>query len=230
MPTDNSLSGSTSVSFTATAVGSTRANLSVTHLLAAALFSRTAGQLEAEHAGEKFSDFWEDTQSNVIACIFTTVAGLEAFANELFVDGAEVFPDVRHEVMVKLWELYEQKATLEKYDFAALLRGSVAPNRGLSPRQDVAALIKLRNALIHFKPEWTHQQLEHAKASTALLNRAVRSPFFPQTEPLFPRSWASHGSARWAVASTVSFLVEFEEATALERSRIAPFVERLREL
>jgi hypothetical protein len=204
-------------------------NLSISHLLSAALFSRTAGAIESANAGRAFGDFWENIQANAIAAVLTSVAALEAYANELFVDHAEVFPQLRLDIMAKLWELYEQKPILEKYDFALLLRQGNAFDRGASPYQDIAALIRLRNALTHYKPEWSNEQVEHAKVSHALKNRAVASSFFPVTDSLFLRAWASHGTTRWAVRSVVSFVLDFEQRASL-KSRIAPFVERLNAL
>lgn len=157
------------------------------------------------------------------------MAALEAYANELFVDHTEVFPELRMDIMAKLWELYEQKPILEKYDFALLLRQGSPFDRGASPHQDISALIKLRNALTHYKPEWSNAQIEHAKVSNALKNRAVASSFFPVSESLFPRAWASHGTTRWAVRSVVSFLRDFEQRASLE-SRIARLGERMKTL
>lgn len=209
-----------------TATVSVRTNLSVSHLLSAALFSRTAGAIETANAARELGEFWEQIQAFAIAAVLTSVAALEAYANELFVDHLQVFPDIRPDVMAKLWELYEQKPILEKYDFALLLRKGSPFDRGASPHQDVAALLKLRNALTHYKPEWSNEQVEHAKVSKVLQNRAVTSPFFPRSESLFPRAWASHGTVCWAVHSSVSFLRDFEQRAVLE-SRVAPFVERL---
>jgi len=33
-----------------------------------------------------------------------------------------VFPEIKPEIMAKLWELYEQKPPLEKFEFALLLK------------------------------------------------------------------------------------------------------------
>jgi hypothetical protein len=115
MPGDTKLVGlSATVSASATITARTRTNLSVLHLLSAAYFSRKVGELETQHDGEAFGEFWEEILAFATATALTATAGLEAYANELFVDHAENFPELRHEVMSKLWELYEQKSTLEK--------------------------------------------------------------------------------------------------------------------
>ncbi len=46
-----------------------------------------------QNSGLSIGDFFEDIQANAIATVLTSVAALEAFANELFVDHGEVFPE-----------------------------------------------------------------------------------------------------------------------------------------
>ncbi|MEN8260512.1 MAG: hypothetical protein ABFS02_07985 [Pseudomonadota bacterium] len=199
--------GAASIQFS----GDARVNLSVPHLSSAASFSRCVGELEAEHSGKEFGEFWRDIFANSTAAVFASIAALESYANELFIDHERVFPEIRIEVMAKLWELYEQKPPLEKFEFALLLKKGRNFEHGASPYQDVAALVKLRNGLIHFKPEWFSEQEEHTKLSSLLQYRAVLGPFFPKTEPLFPRGWASHATVAWAVRSVFDFIVEFEQ-------------------
>jgi hypothetical protein len=213
---------------TATVFARTRSNFAVVHLLSAASFSRRVGDLEKEHRGETFGAFCEEILAYASATIFATVAGLEAYANELFVDHATTFPELRLEVMAKLWELYEQKSSLEKYEFALLLKGAPAFERGHAPYQDVFALIKLRNGLTHFKPEWSDERAEHAKISAILASRQiVSSEFYPAAEALFPRGWANHFCTAWAVRSVAAFIDAFERQTKLP-PKMKPFQERLR--
>jgi len=210
-------------------VGDTRVNLSVPHLLSAAFFSRRLGELESENAGKELGAFWDEIFAQGSAVVFAAVAALEAYANEIFIHHSQIFPELRDEVMAKLWELYEQKPPLEKYEFALLLKQSTQLDKGSSPYQDVAALIRLRNALTHFKPEWFSEQVEHARLSATLVHRAKLSPFFPATEPLFPRGWASHDTAVWAIKSVVSFILKFEENIRI-RPRMEQFKDRFNEL
>jgi hypothetical protein len=59
--------------------------------------------------------FWNDIFANATATVFASVAALESYANELFIDHEKVFPELKSEVVAKLWELYEQKPPLEKF-------------------------------------------------------------------------------------------------------------------
>jgi hypothetical protein len=119
--------------------------------------------------------------------------------------------------MTKLWELYELKPPLEKLEFALLLKQGQPFDRGARPYQDVAALIKLRNGLVHFKPEWFDQRKEHATLSTILAAKVESSPFL-LAEPLFPRAWAGSSCTIWAVRSVSELIVEFERRAGIERA------------
>jgi hypothetical protein len=208
------------------AIGRTRTNFGVLHLLSAASLSRELGESERNHRGEPFGNFWEgEILAKATAAVLMAVAGLEAYANELFVDHSTTFPELPVEVMAKLWELYEQKPPLEKYEFAVLLKSAPPLDRGLPLYQNVAALIKLRNGLTHYKPEWSDELVDHAKISSALSGRIVASEFFPG-EALFPRSWANHSCTKWAVQSVATFIDLFERQTKV-KPIMAQFQERL---
>ena len=206
------------------ATGDTRVNFSVPHLLSAASLCRRVQEVESAHAGEQFGEFWHDIFANASATAFAVIAAMESYANELFIDHKTVFPELRVEVMAKLWELFEQKPTLEKFEFAVLLKNGKALDRSASPYQDVDVIIRLRNSLTHFKPEWFSAQEEHAKLSARLRHRAALGRFFPPTEPLFPRGWACHETCVWMIRSVLAFLLDFEQ-----RARVTPKIEKFKD-
>ncbi len=163
-----------------------------------------------QNAGREFGPFWEDVLAHASASVLLTVAALESYVNELFADHETNFPGVRTEILIKLWDAYETKPLLDKVDLALLLRKAESMERGVLPSQDVSLLIRLRNALTHFKPEWFDEQEEHAKLSTQLAGRFGPSPFFPGSEPIFPRGWASHSCTVWAIESAITFIKQLE--------------------
>jgi hypothetical protein len=207
------------------ATGDTRVNMSVPHLLSAAIFCRRVRELEHANSGQPFGEFWHDIFANASGAVFAAIAAMESYANELFIDHKTVFPELRVEVMAKLWELFEQKPTLSKFEFAVLLKNGQTLDRSASPYQDVDAIIRLRNGLIHFKPEWFSAQEEHARLSRRLKHRVTPSPFFPASEPLFPRGWTSHATTVWVVRSVVEFLLDFER-----RASVLPRIEKFKHL
>src|SRR5262249_14598463 len=154
----------------------TRTNYAVPHLLSAAIFSRRLGEIEAEHSGQDFGPFWDEILAHASATVFLAVAGLESYANELFIDMNQNFPGVRQELLEKLWSDYERKSTLEKFDLALLLgEGASMRVAGVESFQSVDALVRLRNALMHFKPEW--EPAKHKQLSSELRNFFEPSEF-----------------------------------------------------
>jgi hypothetical protein len=119
---------------------------------------------------------------------------------------AQLFPDLE--------KVLERQEILEKFEFALLLGEKPSINKGAAPYQDVKIVIDLRNALVHFKPEWDTQADRHLKLSRKLQNKFHPSPFL-NDDLIFPRRWATHGCMRWAVQTCLDFAAEFERLSNL---------------
>ena len=91
---------------------------------------------------------------------------------------------------------------------ALALRSGKELSFSISVVQNVDALIKLRNAVVHFHPEWFDAQDKHDKLSRQLAYKFERSAFLAG-EPLFPRAWASGSFVVWALKTTVEFIEHF---------------------
>ena len=193
-----------------------RMGFAVQHLLAAARFSRHVGRIEQENANTPFGPFFEEIIGYSCACVFSSVAALEAYANEVFADRAQNFLRTHPTIADTLWDLSESEPVLNKFDVIAALLEVAKADRGSRPTQDVAAIIRLRNAITHFKPEWDDEEASHATLSDLLANRFDGTPFLNPNERMFPRRWMSHAGTRWAVESCLSFLTEFEARTTLK--------------
>jgi hypothetical protein len=139
-----------------------------------------------------------------------------------------VFPGYSTELLDKLWEKFEMKPILEKFEFALTLSGKPTLDRGAKAYQHAAAMIDLRNALTHFKPEWTNEAVAHAKLSKRLKGLFTLSPFLAD-DLIFPRRWATHGCTKWSVESVRSFSEEFEATASLpSKCGRAEWIERLK--
>jgi hypothetical protein len=93
--------------------------------------------------------------------IFATVAYLEADINEFFADAAEegATDGIANDPVVlarirAAWGLENRSPVLDKYDLTLALCDQPTFDKGAAPYQAVALLIRLRSALIHFKPDW----------------------------------------------------------------------------
>lgn len=185
-----------------------RAQLVWQHLYAAALFSRTVGAMEAAHKGKPLGSFFDEIYAHASPCIIMAVAGIEAYANQIFADRASIFGHFDQELLEGMWDKWAERqlSALEKFRFAYQLGGLPPLNAGAAPYQDVTALFELRNALTHFKPEWSNARNTHEKVEKKLATALSRSPFYPATEPLFPIAWATHQSTKWAVSSCIELI------------------------
>lgn len=182
----------------------------------AARFTRQACQVEQANAGKPFGSFFDELIHLATGAVTLSVASLEAFANELFADGTQRFPSLSKEILDAVWVLAEQRPFMEKYDLALTLYAVSPFDKGLLVYQNVDTLVHLRNALIHFKPEWVDAQAKHKRLSVRLQNKFALSPFLPAHEPPFPKGCMSHGCAEWAVTSVVDFLSDFQARLNME--------------
>lgn len=197
------------------ATGISRTNYALLYLYGAASCARRVHKIEKDNARLGFGPFFSELMHMVPSCVMLATGCLEAFANELFADGAPRFPGASSQLVDLVWELAEESPILKKYEVAARLAGVPSPVPGRNPYQNVAALIDLRNALVHFNPESTNEADEHRRLSARLANKFEGSPFLPG-EPLFPRAFVSHSCCDWAVKSVVAFLADFQAAMNLE--------------
>lgn len=210
---------------TAKATITTRTNLAMPHLMAAARFSREVGAIEVANAGAPFGPFWEDMRDYATASVLMSAASAECYANELYSDREKIFSAHDATVLSKFWETFEKKSTFEKLDFALTLRGRPALDRSSSLAKSMEKLITLRNALIHFKPEWSHELNRHKKVSQSLANEFVPANVTKDTF-IFPRGWVGHSCTVWAVTTVIDFIEDFERRADLvgrtERTKWGP--------
>lgn len=202
-----------------------RTNLSAQHLLAAGYFSRKVSEIEQANLNAEFGPFWEEILANSMATITFSVAALEAYINETFADREKLFQGVSGLAMSEIWELYEDKPVLDKFDFALKLKGALPYEKGTLVYQNVATLIKLRNALTHFHPEWDNEAVRHKRLSNQLTGKIEKTRFF-ENENLFPRGWANHTATSWAMKSVCAFAIDFETRSGLPK-RMTKFAERV---
>ena len=203
-----------------------RSNFSVPHLLAAAHFSRQVCSIEIGNQGKPLGPFYDDILAFSIANVMTAVASLESYINEVFFDYRKNFSSDKETLIKNIWKHFAERPTMEKFDLALMLRDRAVFDKATNPYQDVAILIKLRNSLVHFSPEWEDEQVAHERLSAQLSGKFQPSPFMQGSAPLFPKRWATSGCTKWAIASCLSYVQHFEELSGLEH-RFDNFLDRL---
>jgi len=195
----------------------TRTNLGLHHLLAAGTYAAQVATVECEHDGQPLGSFWHEIFQNSLGVVTLSVAALECYANELWFEQAPVRPTINETAAEKISELIDRESVLDKYSLALSIYKGNSLDFGCTQVQNVDALIKLRNAVVHFRPEWFGSEAKHNKLSKQLNGKFTPSQFF-QNEPLFPRAWATRSFASWAIRSSVSFIDYFY----LEANRTNP--------
>lgn len=207
--------------------GRVRTNLSVLHLIAAAQLSRRVGEIEDERLSVHGTSPYNEVFPFCSACVLESVASLEAYINEVLTDKEKHFSPPANALLERLGEYVERQQIMEKYGFALFISGKPEFHPGRKPAQSIASLIKLRNALVHFRPEWDDEQDEHAKLSKVLCGKFKLSPFFEKSVPAFPKAWATHGCTVWAVNSCLSYMREFEKRMGL-RAKFDKHIEQIK--
>jgi hypothetical protein len=213
---------------TMTATIKTRTNLAVHHLFAACRFSAKVKEIEAANSSQPFGGFWEEILQNSLGVATLTVAALESYANEMYFEGAVLKSGVNATAAAELAKVIDRESILKKYSIALAISANKKLNLGVPAIQNADALIQLRNAVVHFRPEWFGEPGTHEKLSNLLLHKFAPSPFLP-SEPVFPRAWASHSFTVWALRTTFNFIEHFHQEANLP-SVLVPFKKQLSEL
>lgn len=195
---------------TVTATAKTRVVLALHHLLAADRFANRISEVEREYAGQSFGAFWEEIFQNALGVATLSVASIECHVNDLFFEGSAISPYLNPVATDVVVEALDSGSILQKYRAILGIRMGKKLDMGTPQVQSADDLIKLRNALVHFRPEWFGEQREHDKLSKRLKGKFETSGFLPN-EPVFPRAWASHSFVVWALSSTIMFLEHFHK-------------------
>lgn len=185
-----------------------RESFVLTHLRGAACFARHAYQIEKNHSAEAPGPTIEELISHVAASVFLSVAALDAFVNELLADDNQG----------SLSKKEEHGDWRTKCNLASKRRGLPELNWNDPVNKNALTLRKLRNALVHFTPEWSDEKDKHAEVSREIANLFEPSLLFPKNGVLFPVRCMGHGCAEWAAKTVITFLTEAQKRYCRERT------------
>ena len=202
------------------------------HLNSAARFASACVTIENE---EKHLEWpqpkWEEARSNALAAVLLSAASLESSINEFYQQAVDkdrkamkALSENQINLLAELWPEIEQFSPLRKHQTALVAMGYEPMNKGQEPYRSADGLMRLRNALVHFKPEWDdelkdHQSLEKRLSQlfpiSALANRAKGRMVW------FPNKCLGAGCAEWAVESAIKFSQQFVSTLGI-RERLKP--------
>lgn len=199
------------------------------HIVAAALFARLSGDIEKADVPPGFSYVVSDQyKAFVSASVFSAFAFLEATINEFFGGGmyktlsGDALDATTLEIKSRLWKIdvFRSSPIFEKFQSALDIAKKEKFDRSSSLGQNFDDLKALRNALLHFVPEWfpIGDDIEISnKLEKRLKGKFPLSPGSEKvTNPFFPDKCMSYGCAKWAVESSLEFADEFFRRMDLE--------------
>jgi hypothetical protein len=213
--------------FGGTITVSVKAGLARLHLQSAERFSAQCESIATSEAALPWPQpHWDDSRSLVSAAVILSVAALEATANEFYLEAVDGNTETMQRLgergrrmLATMWEDVDEHSILHKYELALACCEVPAFNRGEGAYQAAASLIDLRNALVHFKPEWDHSLDQHAKLQKRLAGRFQNCALASRAEGRmlwFPNLCLSAGCATWAVSTVRAFIVDFCERLKIQ--------------
>lgn len=210
----------------------TKSYLSIQFIQTAAFFCRKAFEIEANYEGTFSNQLNTEHKGYVISSVLLSVNFLEASINEFFslvndLNSNNKLEKQNLELMQSLWEKGIPRTAnyriLEKYQIALVLNKKSTFSENIQPYQDCNLIIKLRNALVHYEPEWmlaytdyTDQVFNEHKFQKMLVNKFKLNPLTGESNPFYPDKCLSHGCAEWVLKSVIKFTEAFYDSIGID--------------
>ena len=192
---------------------------SIQHVQAAAYLTRQAARAEADLTAETAPEAVA-LKAYVSSALFSSVAFLEALANEIYADA--IRPEGGHlsalderdrSMIAELGETDSvQKASiLSKYDIILRAAGKSPLPSDCDPHQATATIIRLRNEIVHYKASFfdvgTEGMVRAGSFHTSRLPQQIKGKFEPRknAQGISGDAWLGHGLAQWSVKTTVAY-------------------------
>lgn len=207
--------------------GKGHSNFDHIHLNSARIFAEHALNIEnnpkykesPQEAPEAVKSLYLSYVSSSIIC---SVATLEANINKYIVDNYDTLDNSSYSTCDVLYEKYEKlnrgtkiiqqlliiPTVKLKYDVVTfLLTCKFIPHCQKSEKMDY--LIDLRNALMHFTPEWDNALKKHKSLENSKKNFFKCSPFYEKGFLFFPYRCLSASCAVWSHATACEYIEYF---------------------
>ncbi|MEV6942989.1 hypothetical protein AB0N07_13510 [Streptomyces sp. NPDC051172] len=116
--------------------------------------------------------------------------------------------------LMKAWGDRRGPSTLDRVQLVLHLLRRQPFDTGKGPFQNAPQVVKLRNALVHYSPEWQigvgASEDEAVKGiARQLEGKFPGNPFFPKGNPFFPDRCLGHGCTEWAWNIVFDLMGEF---------------------
>jgi hypothetical protein len=183
------------------------------HLIGAArFFSEHARQFEDGVAGEAPGTIENVRHRSYVTGAILSAAGfLEASINELYLElharseQRTRLPKRVLAVLGRFWSDIERAPVLHRYQTVLMVADAERFDERRAPFQDADSLMKLRDALVHFRPERPESRRRQRTLEQRLQNRFEPNPLALADSLWFPERCLSAGCAEWAVQAADEF-------------------------
>ncbi len=186
-----------------------------------------AKRIEDEHTGEPRFDLHH--RGYVVWAIVSAAGFLEALVNELFQDafddhappGGAITPldDQARRLMAEYWRATDRGRlgqTLSKFQALLTFTRNPALNKGDPLYQDAQAIIDLRNALVHFRPQDLSPE-DPDKMELRLKGRFADNKIMVGSgNPWWPNQCLGWGCARWSLQAVTAVADHLVLTTGVE--------------
>jgi len=222
----NDITGSANITIpmcTMAARAKSHANLYV-HLNSARIFTDHALAFDNDPSYKDSApqDIIDTYMSYVSSAIICSVAALESMVNQFMVDGCKKLSLSPHNDDVRIFKKFKRLKKKEnllkqlhaipnvmlKYDVVFfLLKEKFITHNKL--KEDAGYLVDIRNALVHFTPEWDNDLNKHELIEKSRKNRFTDSRFYGNKTLFFPYRCLSGSCASWGLETASSFIEMF---------------------
>jgi hypothetical protein len=203
----------------------TKHNLSRQHLKTAQYFAEQSAKIE--NKGHEADDIQH--RAYVTGAVTFAVHFLEASINELYLESQEKYPymlkgltDQVLQMLTVLWDHIERSPTLDKYQTVLRVANAEQFDKEKPPYQDTASLVALRDALVHYKPQWSNEPGRHHKLETRLRDKFPLNALARKGSLWLPHQCLGAGGAKWAVDVVTAFTDKFCERLKIPKRTVPP--------
>ncbi len=205
----------------------TRVNLAVSHLRAAVSHSQECELLERDHEWPATQDILNRHFACASGAIIAAACALEASVNEFHQDAIDGTTNAlgraatARQQIVELRDTVDRAPLLRKFTWILSLADAPPLRAGEEPMQSAASVIELRDALVHYKPEWYHDLKQSRRLEDRLRGRFPLNRLSTDSMAFVPYRACGHGSGLWASRSVVGFLAAFYAQLGFEPKKVS---------
>ena len=210
---------------------------SIQHIQAAAYMARRSGVVE-NALTDAVAPESVMLKAYVCSALFSSVAFLEALANEIIAEAGEpgggMLSSINEEHRQAIASLagdpaQEKIPVLEKFRQILRAAGREPFSKGVNPCQKVSTLISLRNELVHYKAALfdvsSNGKERPGNFRQSSLSDRIKHKFTRRKHSggLCGDYWVGYGCAQWAVGTVVEFADE-----VFKKLEVTPFFDHVR--